>query len=168
MVVTMSFQVRPAVLDDAAGIAAIRNHYILGSDCTMQTVPVSAEEERAWLEAHGAAFPVLVAESAAGIVGYASLSSYRPRPAYACTVEDSVYVREELQGRGIGHALLSALIAEGREHGFHSIVGIIGARQEASLRLHRRHGFQDVGTLREAGFKFGRYLDISFLQLILE
>ncbi|MEI6796644.1 MAG: N-acetyltransferase family protein, partial [Methanomassiliicoccales archaeon] len=152
----------------AAGIAAIRNHYILCSDCTMQTVPVSAEEERAWLEAHGAAFPVLVAELGEGLVGYASLSSYRPRPAYDRTVEDSVYVREDLQGRGIGTALLTELIAAGSEHGFHSMVGIIGARQEASLRLHHRHGFKDVGTLREVGFKFGHYLDISFLQLILE
>jgi phosphinothricin acetyltransferase len=168
MVVAMSIQVRPAVMDDAAGIAAIRNHYILCSDCTMQTVPVTVEEERAWLEVHGDAFPVLVAEIGRDIVGYASLSSYRPRPAYARTVEDSVYVRDDMRGKGIGGSLLTALLEEGKEHGFHSVVGIIGASQEASLRLHRRHGFQDVGTLREAGFKFGHYIDISFLQLLLE
>jgi phosphinothricin acetyltransferase len=164
----MPFQVRAAVPGDAAGIAAIRNHYILCSDCTMQTVPVSEKEERAWLEEHGDAFPVLVAESDGSVVGYASLSVYRPRPAYSRTVEDSVYVRHDMIGKGIGNALLTELLKEGKEHGFHSVVGIIGARQEASLRLHRKHGFVDVGTLREAGFKFGHYLDISFLQLILE
>jgi phosphinothricin acetyltransferase len=164
----MSFRVRSAELDDAAGIVAIRNHYITCSDCTMQTVPQSVDEERRWLEEHGDAFPVLVAESGDGILGYASLSSYRPRPAYSRTVEDSVYVRPDMCGNGIGDALLAELIRKGREHRFHSIVGIIGARQEASLRLHHKHGFQDVGTLREAGFKFGHYLDISFLQLMLE
>lgn len=164
----MSFQIRAAVSDDAAGIVAIRNHYISCSDCTMQTVPQSEAEERSWLEAHGDAFPVLVAESAECIIGYASLSSYRSRPAYSCTVEDSVYVRHDLTGRGIGNALLAALLQEGRRRGFHSVVAIIGAQQVASLRLHHRHGFQDVGTLREVGLKFGHYLDISFLQLLLE
>jgi phosphinothricin acetyltransferase len=164
----MSFRVRAATLDDALGIVTIRNHYIACSDCTMQTVPQTVSEERAWLEEHGDRFPVLVAEADGEVVGYASLSSYRPRPAYSCTVEDSVYVRHGFLGKGIGDALLTELIIRGRESGFHSIVGIIGARQEASLRLHRKHGFQDVGTLREVGFKFDHYLDISFLQLILE
>jgi phosphinothricin acetyltransferase len=163
----MSFRIRTARPGDAGGIAAIRNHYIVRSDCTMQTVASSVEEERAWLEGHGDRFPVLVAETDE-IVGYASLSSYRERPAYSRTVEDSVYVREDMRDKGIGDALLRSLVAEGRAAGFHCVVAIIGAGQEASLRLHRKNGFRDVGTLREAGYKFGRYLDISFLQLILE
>jgi phosphinothricin acetyltransferase len=101
------------------------------------------------------------------LAGFASWGPFRPFPAYLYTVEHSVYVDERFRGRGVGRALLKALIAEARERKLHTLVGVIDATNAASIALHSRLGFTRCGTVREAGFKFGRWLDVEYWQLLL-
>ena len=101
------------------------------------------------------------------MIGFGSLSPYKERAAYAPTVEDSVYVDADHRGQGLGKALLHELVRMGRDHGFHSIMARIVGDHEASIELHRACGFEDVGVEREVGRKFGRWLDVAVLQLVL-
>jgi L-amino acid N-acyltransferase YncA len=101
------------------------------------------------------------------VVGFASLSPYRPRPAYAPTVEDSVYVHRDRRGHGIGRLLLTDLVELARNHGFHSAIGRIVGGHEASIALHQACGFEEVGREREVGRKFGRWLDVVLMQRTL-
>jgi phosphinothricin acetyltransferase len=121
----------------------------------------------AWIDAHAGGHPALVAVDSKDVVGFASVSPYRSRPAYATTVEDSVYVHRDRQGEGIGGALLDALVARTREHGFHSIIARIVGGHAASIALHRRCGFAEVGVEREVGRKFGQWLDVVLMQVLL-
>jgi L-amino acid N-acyltransferase len=158
---------REASSRDAEPIGAIYNHYVVSSTCTFQTEPDTGVQRAAWLAEHGDRYPVIVAESGGEVVGWASLSRYRSRAGYAPTVENSVYVREDLHGRGIGSALLAELIRRGTALGYHSILAGISADQAPSIALHRKFGFEEVGYLREVGFKFGRRLDVMWLQRML-
>jgi phosphinothricin acetyltransferase len=101
------------------------------------------------------------------VVGYASVSPYRSRPAYATTVEDSVYVRRDQQGQGVGAALLNTLVTRTRDHGFHSIIARIVGGHASSIALHRRCGFDEVGVERQVGRKFGQWLDVVLMQTLL-
>lgn len=152
---------------DAEEIRAIYNREVVGSTVTFDLVARSAEEQEAWMVAHSGAYPVVVAEEEARVVGFASLSPYRPRPAYATTVEDSIYVAETHRGRGVGRALLSEAIDLAKVHGFHSVIGRIVGHHEASIALHRSCGFQLIGVEVEIGRKFGRWLDVALMQLML-
>jgi phosphinothricin acetyltransferase len=110
-------------------------------------------------------FPYLVAEGAGAVVGFAYAGPYRMRPAYRWTVEDSVYVAAPAQRRGVGRALLAALIAESEVKGFRQMIAVIGdSAQAPSMALHRAAGFRSVGTLESVGFKFGRWLDSVLMQ----
>jgi phosphinothricin acetyltransferase len=163
--------IRPATPGDAETLRQIYNHAARTSTATMDTEGRTSEQQRDWMECHnGLPYPVLVAESGAetAAVGYAALSVYNPRPGYARSAETSVYLHPDWQGRGIGNALLSHLLTEARERGFLSLIALITADNEASLRLHRRCGFRDVGILRRVGEKFGRELDVVTLQLLLD
>jgi phosphinothricin acetyltransferase len=123
------------------------------------------------MDAHdGLPYPAFVAETVEGaqVVGYASLSAYNPKPGYRGTTENSVYVHPDWHGVGVGGALLSALLTEAARRGFVTLVALFSADTEASLRLHRRYGFQDVGTLRRAGRKFDRWVDVTFLQAFVD
>jgi phosphinothricin acetyltransferase len=160
--------VRLATLDDADAIRNIYNPEVLESTVTFDLVPRSLEEQRAWMTARSGAHAVLVAERGAdGVVGFASLSPYRDRPAYSTTVEDSVYVRRDAQGTGVGKALLGELVELARAHGFHAMMARIVGDHEASIALHRGHGFELVGTEREVGRKMGRWLDVVVMQKLL-
>ena len=117
--------------------------------------------------AHSGVYPVVVADEGGEVVGFASLSPYRPRPGYATAVEDSIYVAADHRGKGIGRALLSEAVEMARTHGFHSIVARVSATQQASVALHRACGFDFVGVEREIGRKFGRWIDVAILQLLL-
>jgi phosphinothricin acetyltransferase len=111
---------------------------------------------------------VLVAEEDADdVVGFASLSPYKDRPAYSTTVEDSVYVRRDQQGKGVGRLLLAELVSVATRHGFHAVMARIVGGHEASIRLHAGLGFERVGTEREVGRKFGRWLDVDIMQRLL-
>lgn len=164
----MGLSVRVATVDDAEAIRAIYNPEVLESTVTFDLVPRTLAQQQAWLEARSGALAVLVAEDEEGeIVGFASLSPYKERPAYATTVEDSVYVRRDRQGRGIGKALLGELLEVATRHGFHAVMARIVGDHEASIRLHTAHGFETVGIEREVGRKFGRWLDVVLMQRLL-
>jgi L-amino acid N-acyltransferase YncA len=114
-------------------------------------------------------YPYLVAETEAGILGYAYAGPFRARPAYRFIVEDSIYIAPEAKGRGLGAQLLERLIAESRSRGFRQIVAVIGdgSPESASVRLHERLGFRHSGRLEGSGYKHGRWLDTVFMQLAL-
>ena len=165
-----SISVRPIVDTDADEIRAIYNPEVLESTVTFDLVPRTLEDQLAWQHERAGAHAVLVAvdEGAGGeIVGYASLSAYKTRAAYATTVEDSVYIRRDQQGRGVGTLLLSELLAVATAHGFHAVMARIVGGHDASIALHARLGFEIVGTEREVGRKFGRWLDVVVMQRLL-
>jgi phosphinothricin acetyltransferase len=156
-----------ATIDDADATRAIYNVEVTESTVTFDLVPRTAEEQRAWLTARSGAHAVLVAEDGGEVVGFASFSPYRDRPAYSTTVEDSVYVRRDQQGKGVGRLLLGELVALATSHGFHTMMARIVGGHDASIALHRSMGFEVVGTEREVGRKFGRWLDVLVMQKLL-
>jgi L-amino acid N-acyltransferase YncA len=162
--------VRRARLDDAEALRAIYNLEVTTSTVTFDLVPRTEAQQRAWLAERSGAHAVVVAEDGEedGILGFASLSPYRDRPAYTTTVEDSVYVRRDAQGRGVGRALLGELVAVATASGFHTVIARVVGGHEASLALHRGQGFALVGTEREVGRKFNRWLDVVVLQRLLD
>ncbi len=164
-------RVRPAELSDAEDIAEIYNREVLGSTATFDLVPRSIEDQRAWLIDRSGAHAVLVAIDESGEVpamaGFASLSPFRARPAYSTTVESSVYVHPDHRRRGVARTLMIDLLATAQSHGFHSIIARIADSQEASLALHEDMGFELVGVEREVGRKFGRWLNVSVMQVML-
>jgi L-amino acid N-acyltransferase YncA len=153
----------PAILD-------IFNEAIETSTALYDYRPRPAASMVGWFDLKRAGdFPVIGIEDAAGLLrGFASYGTFRGWPAYKYTVEHSVYVHREHRGRGIGRILMTALIASARQRELHAMIGGIDANNAASLALHERLGFRHVGTLPQVGFKFGRWLDLSFHQLLLD
>lgn len=162
-----ALELRPARLDDAEAIRAIYNHEVLTSTSVFDLEPRSAAAQRAWLEDRSGAHAVLVAVASGAVVGFAALSRYKERPAYNTTVEDSVYVAQGWQGRGVGSALLDALVVTAREHGFHTMIGRIAGDNAGSVALHESAGFTLIGSEREVGRKFGRWVDVVVMQKML-
>ncbi len=162
-------QLRLAERRDAEAIRSIYNTEVLESTVTFDLVPRSLEDQVAWLDEHSGGHPAIVAtDGAAGtVVGFGSLSPYRPRAAYSPTVEDSVYVHRDCRGSGVGLALLGELVRLGGAHGFHSAIARIVGNHEASIALHARCGFETIGSEREVGRKFGRWLDVVLMQRML-
>lgn len=161
-------RIRPAALADAAAMAAIYNQAVESSTATFDTVPETVAEREAWLREHTAPqHPVLVAERDGRVVGWASLSRYSDRCAYIATVEASTYIDENETRRGLGTALTEAVLEAGRAGGVHAVVSRICTENEASLRMARRLGFFEIGVMREVGVKFGRSLDVMWLERIL-
>jgi phosphinothricin acetyltransferase len=165
--VDIGVEIRLVERGDAEAIRDIYNREVLESTVTFDLVPRTAAEQQAWIDAHSGGHPALVALAAGEVIGFASVSPYRSRPAYATTVEDSVYVRRDRQGQGVGAALLGALVARTRDHGFHSIIARIVGGHASSIALHRRCGFEEVGVEREVGRKFGQWLDVVLMQTLL-
>jgi L-amino acid N-acyltransferase len=153
---------------DAEALRAIYNVEVRESTVTFDLVPRSLAEQVAWIDEHSGGHPAIVAVDGDGaVVGFASLTPYRSRPAYATTVEDSVYVQRDARGRGVGRLLLEDLVELARDHGFHSIIARIVGDHDASIALHAAAGFEAVGREREVGRKFGRWLDVVLLQKML-
>jgi phosphinothricin acetyltransferase len=152
---------------DAEAIRAIYNPEVLESTVTFDLVPRSLADQLAWIEEHSGGHPAIVATDGDEIVGFGSLTPYRPRAAYATTVEDSVYVRRDRRGGGVGSAVLEELVRLGTAHGFHSAIARIVGNHEASIALHARCGFETIGVEREVGRKFGRWLDVVVMQRML-
>ena len=159
--------VRLAVLDDAPAVRDIYNREVVGSTVTFDLVPRTLDDQRAWLAAHAGAHPAVVAVEGDDVVGFGSLSPYRDRPAYATTVEDSIYVRHDRRGTGVGRALLQELVRLATIHGFHAVMARVVGSHEVSLALHRACGFELVGIEREVGRKFGRWLDVVVMERLL-
>jgi L-amino acid N-acyltransferase len=160
-------EIRPATLDDAEAIRAIYNLEVETSTATFDLVTRSLEAQRDWLAARSGAFATLVAADGADVVGFAALSPYKERAAYRTTVEDSVYVRRDQHGRGIGRLLLGRLLDAAEASGFHAVMARIEATREPSRGLHAACGFDLVGIEREVGRKFNRWLDVALMQCIL-
>lgn len=153
--------------DDADATREIYNAEVTGSTVTFDLVPRTLAEQEAWLDQRSGAMAVVVAEIDGRIAGFASLSPYRDRPAYATTVEDSVYVHADFRGRGVGRALLSEVLDIAAARGFHAVMARIVGSHETSIGLHESLGFRVVGTEIEVGRKFGRWLDVVLLQKML-
>ena len=152
----------------AEGARAIYNRAIETSTATFEMTPKSLSDQLEWIAEHSGAYPAVVAlDDRDAVVGFGSLSPYRPRPAYSTTVENSVYVHDDFQRLGIGRAILDELLRLAEAHGFHSVIARIAGGNEASVALHAACGFQMVGVEREVGRKFGRWLDVVCMQRLL-
>lgn len=164
----MTLVIRDARELDLAAMLAIYNDAVLTTTAVYDYIPRSREQQMAWFKAkQEQGLPVLVAEDDGAVAGFASYGPFRPWPAYLHSVENSLYVAPEQRGRGIGSLLLPALIKRAAERGLHTMIAGIDASNEASLRLHARFGFKRVAQFREVGWKFERWLDLAFLQLML-
>jgi len=156
---------RPA---DAESVRRIYNAEVVGSTATFDLRPRTPDEQAAWMAEHEGTYPVVVAVDDDGtVLGFGSLSTYRDRPSYATTVENSVYVDATHRGAGVGRLLLEELVRLGTLHGFHSMIARIGGDNAASIALHEACGFDQVGVEREIGRKFNRWLDVAVLQRML-
>jgi phosphinothricin acetyltransferase len=160
--------IRPAGLADLEAITAIYNEAILTTTAAFDTEPRAASERLSWFHSHGERHPILVAVVDGAVAGWASLTPWSERPAYADTAETSFYVKGEHRGRGIGRALKAAIIDEARRLQFHSLIARVAEGSAESLHLNDRFGFTRVGTLKEVGRKFDKLLDVHILQLMLD
>jgi phosphinothricin acetyltransferase len=158
---------RPATLDDLSAINGIYNHFVQHSVCTYQEIQETAEDRLKWFGQHDAKHPVIVAELAGRVVGWGSLSAYHQRSAYRFTVENSVYVHHEHHKQGLGTAILGELLAQASALGHHTIIAGIDSEQAGSIALHTKFGFQKIAHLKQVGFKFGRWLDVIYMQRML-
>ncbi len=170
---------RLATTGDAEALRAIYNVEVETTTVTFDILPRSSAEQLAWLADHAGAHPVVVAvadpgeaEGRAGdggeiVLGFGSLSPYRERPAYATTVEDSVYVDRAHRQAGVGRVVLDELLVLAADHGFHTVIARIVGENQGSIRLHQACGFDVVGIEREVGRKHGRWLDVVELQRLL-
>ena len=160
--------IRLATEADVPTINDIYNYYVHHSTCTYQLEPEPLEARQAWFQAHPPTkYPVTVVELAGQVVGWGSLSKFRDRAAYDGTVEASVYIRHDCHRRGLGRTILFDLIERARHAGFHTLLGGASADQTASVKLQESLGFTHVAHFREVGNKFGQWLDVVFLQLML-
>jgi len=164
----MAIHIRRAQLSDIRGITDIYNDAILTTNATFDTQLKTLPEQRKWYRGHGPRNPILVAEENGEIVGWASLSEWSTRCAYADTVEISLYIAQIHRHKGIGKLLMKALIEEGKKTGLHTILSRITGGNEVSVRLHRQFGFKRIGTMKEVGNKNGQLLDVDMMQLMLE
>jgi L-amino acid N-acyltransferase YncA len=154
----------------APQILEILNEAILNSTALYDYQPRTPAKMETWFDVkERGGYPVLGAFDETGrLLGFASYGQFRPWPAYKYTVEHSVYVERDARGRGIGRLLLAALIERARASDYHSLIGGIDAENAVSIALHTRLGFEFCGRVRQAGFKFGRWLDLDFYQRILD
>lgn len=159
--------IRPASVADAGAIAAIYNPYIEQTVITFEEAPVSLNDMEARIRAICAGYPYLVWEESGEVLGYAYLNKWKERAAYRFAVEDSVYIKMGHERKGIGAALLTALIEEARGRSLHAMVAVITVPNERSVGLHEKLGFRKIGQLDEIGFKLGRWLDVGYWELFL-
>ena len=161
--------IRDAMARDAGAIAAIYNQAVRDTSAIWNDKEVDAADRRAWLNGRqGEGFPVLVAEDAGNVLGFASYGPWRNFDGYRHTVEHSVYVRDDMHGQGLGAQLLETLIARARAQKLHVMIAGIEAGNSVSITLHEKLGFVESGRLPQVGAKFGRWLDLVFMQLTLD
>lgn len=162
-------QVRLATAADLPPMLEIYNDVIVHTTAVYNYQPHTLEMRQQWFEDKQVqGFPVFVAEEDGVLLGFSSLGPFRAWAAYKYTVENSVYVRADSRGRGLGKLLMQPLIDAARELQLHTIVAGIDATNEGSISLHQKFGFEEVAHFKQVGYKFGRWLDLKFLQLVLE
>jgi L-amino acid N-acyltransferase YncA len=159
--------IRPAHPADAQSIVDIYNPYIKDTTITFEEAAVSEEEMSLRIDKVTANYPWIVWEEDGKVLGYAYGSTWRTRNAYRFAVESAIYVAKGQERRGIGIKLYQALIEELRERGYHSVLGCLGLPNEPSVALHEKLGFTKVGHMKEAGWKFERWVDVGFWELML-
>ena len=161
--------IRDATEADLPAILDIYNDVLATSTAIFSDTPTTLEDRLAWFRGRRElGYPVLAASDEAGVLGFASFADFRSWPGYRYTVEHSVHVRVDARGRGIGPALMRVLLDRAAALGKHMMVAGVDAENLASLRLHERLGFQQAGTLHQVGCKFGRWLDLTFLERRLD
>ena len=160
----------PGSATELDAITAIYSHHVRHGRASFETEPPSADEMcTRLLSLVDAGYPVLVAILDEVVVGYAYAGPHKARAAYRRTVEDSIYVAPDMARRGVGRALLAALLEQVQAAGFHQVMAVIGdSANAASIELHRALGLRHIGTAREIGFKFGEYIDVVYMQLALQ
>jgi phosphinothricin acetyltransferase len=159
-------EIRPATEGDALALADIYNHYILNSHATFDLEAHTAEQRREWLSHYSPTgrHRALVAVEAETVVGFATSSPWRPRPAYATSIETSVYLAPDVTGRGIGNALYTALFEALAGEDIHRVYAGIALPNDPSVALHERFGFHRAGLFTEQGHKFGRWVDVAWYE----
>lgn len=161
--------IRDATEDDLPAILDIYNDAILTTTAVYSEKPHTPAMRQEWyndrIKNH---FPVFVADEAGGIVGFSSFGHFRAWPCYRYTVEISIYVKATERGRGIGKLLIGPLIGRARQMNMHAVIAGINSDNEVSIKLHQSLGFVEVAHFKEVGYKFGRWLDLKFLELILD
>jgi L-amino acid N-acyltransferase YncA len=165
----MEILIRAYQTEDTQAILDIINHNIVHSTALYDYAIRNYEQQKAILDDKtNKGFPVIVAELNGIVIGFGMYSEFRFREAYKFTVEHSVYVSENHIGKGIGKIVLSELILLAKAQGLHTMIGVIDSENQASIAFHEQFGFETVGIIKESGFKFNRWLDSVFMQLILE
>lgn len=159
--------IRPATEADQEFILEIYNEAVKNTTATFDTEPRSSVEQLMWFRGHKDNHPVLVSEEDGVVNGWASLSSWSERKAYEGTVEVSVYVQHDHRGKGIGKKLLEVITSEGRVVKNHTILSRISADNKISIHMHEQLGYRHVGIIKEAGKKFGKYIDVFMMQILL-
>jgi len=163
-----NISIRLATEDDLPGMLEIYNDIILNTTAVYEYEPHTLEMRRQWfLTKQEQRFPVFLAEEDGNLAGFSSMGPFRAWAAYKYSVENSVYVKSGLRGKGIGRLLLAPLIGAARNLKMHTIIAGIEATNEASIKLHESFGFKEVAHFKEVGWKFERWLDLKFLQLLL-
>ena len=162
-------EVRSATKDDLLQILAIYNEVILNTTAVYSYAPHTLEMREAWFkERTENKFPVLVAVTEENkVTGFCTYGHFRAWPAYKFTVESSVHIHTDFRGKGIAKQLMQVLIELAKTNGIHAMMAGIDADNRGSILLHKKLGFEIVGTLKEVGFKFDRWLDLTFMELIV-
>lgn len=163
-----AISIREANLSDVPAILEITNYEILNSTVLYEYEPRTIEQQTDWFNeklVHN--WPIIVAESETRVIGFGTFGSFRARPAYSKSIEHSVYVHKDYRGKTTGNALMVELIRLAKEGGFHTMIAGIDSSNQGSVEFHRKFGFEVVGTFKEVGFKFDKWLDVVFMQLML-
>ncbi|TDE18209.1 GNAT family N-acetyltransferase [Dyadobacter psychrotolerans] len=165
----MDLIIRNAAPKDLPSILEIINHAILTTTAIYDYDARTLEEQTAWFEKMiNDGMPVIVAEHDKRVIGYGSYNIFRPKVGYRFSVEHSIYLDDKSRGIGVGGKLLGSLIQRARESGLHSMIGAIDAANRGSIEFHKKYGFIEKGYLREVGYKFDQWLDVVYMQLIVE
>lgn len=159
--------IRSATTVDLPAITAIYNHAVVFGVATFDTEPKSMHDREQWFNEHGERYPILVMLEQNEVIGWASLTKWSNKKAYDLSAEISIYFTPEHQGKGCGNQLLKAILEAGKTAGLHTIIARITAGNEVSIHLHKKYGFESVGTLKEVGNKFNRFIDVHLMQLML-
>ncbi len=160
--------IRQAALKDLGAITDIYNQAILRTTATFDTQTKTVDDQKTWFEKHGEKYPIIVAEEGGEMVGWASMSAWSDRCAYAATAEASLYIREGCRGKGMGRQLSVAILKAARLAGLHTAIVRIAGDNEISIKLAESLGYKHIGVMREVGNKFGKLLDVHLMQIIFE
>lgn len=159
--------IRQATAEDATQVCAIYNHYVSQTHITFEEVPVDADAMARRMASVLPDLPWLMWEEKGQLLGFSYAAKWKERSAYRYSVESTIYVRPDAVGKRIGLRLYQALLAELGAHRLHAVFGVIALPNAASVALHEKLGFVKIGHLREAGWKFGRWIDVGYWQLLL-